>query len=212
MGCSQCIGLEQETQKWVKSDLAALRRGKKQRTTLLLIRALHDLGVGGQTLLDIGGGLGVIQLELLKGGAAAATSVEISSAYLDAARQEAARQGLSERITWQHGDFVALAEDVPAADIVTLDRVVCCYPDYKELIGKSVAKAGKLYALVFPRDLWVIRQGLKLMNWIFKAQKSLYVAYIHPVAEIDGIIRAGGFSAAYQHSTLGWHVRVYRRA
>lgn len=212
MGCSQCIGLEQETQKWVKSDLAALRRGKKQRTTLLLIRALLDLGVGGQTLLDIGGGLGVIQLELLKGGAAAATSVEISSAYLDAARQEAARRGLSERITWQHGDFVALAADVPAADIVTLDRVVCCYPDYKELIGKSVVKAGKLYALVFPRDLWVIRQGLKLMNWIFKAQKSLYVAYIHPVAEIDGIIRAGGFSAVYQHNTLGWHVRVYRRA
>lgn len=212
MGCSQCIGLEQETQKWVKSDLAALRRGKKQRTTVLLIQALLDLGVGGQTLLDIGGGLGVIQLELLKGGAAAATSVEISSAYLEAARQEAARQGLSERIAWEHGDFVALAEDVPAADIVTLDRVVCCYPDYKELIGKSVVKAGKVYALVFPRDLWVIRQGLKLMNWIFKAQKSLYVAYIHPVAEIDRIIRASGFSAAYQHSTLGWHVRVYRRA
>ena len=212
MGCSQCVGLEQETQKWVKSDLAALRRGKKQRTTVLLIQALLDLGVGEQTLLDIGGGLGVIQLELLKGGAAAATSVEISSAYLEAARQEAASQGLSERITWQHGDFVALAEDVPAVDIVTLDRVVCCYPDYKELIGKSVVKAGKVYALVFPRDLWVIRQGLRLMNWIFKAQKSLYVAYIHPVAEIDRIIRASGFSAAYQHSTLGWHVRVYRRA
>lgn len=212
MGCSQCVGLEQETQKWVKSDLAALRRGKKQRTTVLLIQALLDLGVGGQTLLDIGGGLGVIQLELLKGGAAAATSVEISSAYLEAARQEAARQGLSERIAWEHGDFVALAEDVPVADIVTLDRVVCCYPDYQELIGKSVVKAGKVYALVFPRDLWVIRQGLKLMNWIFKAQKSLYVAYIHPVAEIDRIIRASGFSTAYQHSTLGWHVRVYRRA
>ncbi len=211
MGCSQCIGLEHETQKWVKSDLAALRRGKKQRTTALLIQALLDLGVGGNTLLDIGGGLGVIQLDLLKGGAASATSVEISSAYLEAARQETARQGLSERIGWLHGDFVALAENVPSADIVTLDRVVCCYPDYKELIGKSVGKAGKVYALVFPRDWWVIRQGLKLMNWIFKAQKSLYVAYIHPVAEIDRIIRASGFSPAYQHNTLAWHVRVYRR-
>ncbi|HBA91629.1 MAG TPA: hypothetical protein DCZ08_07700, partial [Anaerolineaceae bacterium] len=176
MGCSQCVGLEQETQKWVKSDLAQYRRGKKGRTTTLLIQALLDLGVGGQTLLDIGGGLGVIQLELLKGGAATATSVEISSAYLEAARQEAARQDLGERIGWLHGDFVALAEDVPSADIVTLDRVVCCYPDYQELIGKSVVKAGKVYALVFPKDLWVIRQGLKLMNWIFKAQKSLYVA------------------------------------
>ena len=211
MGCSQCVGLEQETQKWVKSDLAQYRRGKKGRTTSMLIQALLDLGVGGQTLLDIGGGLGVIQLELLKGGTATATSVEISSAYLEAARQEAAREGLDERIAWLHGDFVALADDVPTADIVTLDRVVCCYPDYKELIGKSVGKAGKVYALVFPKDLWVIRQGLKLMNWIFKAQKSLYVAYLHPVAEIDRIIRASGFTPAYQHSTLGWHVWVYRR-
>ncbi|MHB0988891.1 MAG: class I SAM-dependent methyltransferase [Bellilinea sp.] len=195
----------------MKSDLAQYRRGKKGRTTALLIQALLDLGVGGQTLLDIGGGLGVIQLELLKGGAATATSVEISHAYLEAARQEAARQGLSERIAWLHGDFVALADDVPTADLITLDKVVCCYPDYKELIGKSVVKAGKVYALVFPKDWWVIRQGLKLMNWIFKAQKSLYVAYLHPVAEIDRIIRANGFTPAYQHSTLGWHVWVYRR-
>lgn len=212
MGCSQCIGLEQETKKWVKSDLAAMQRGKKPRTTTLLIRALLDLGVGGQTLLDIGGGLGVIQLELLKGGAAAATSVEISNAYLEAARQEADRRGLSERIAWLHGDFVALAEDVPAADIVTLNRVVCCYPDYQALVEKSTAKAGKVYALVFPKDWWIIRKGLNLMNWVFKAQKSLYVAYIHPVAEIDRIIHASGFVPAYQRSTLGWHVWVYRRA
>ncbi len=211
MGCSQCVGLEHETQKWAQQDLAQYRRGKQGRTTRLLIQALLDLGVGGQTLLDIGGGIGAIQLELLQGGAAAATSVEISTAYLDAAQQEAARKRLTDRITWLHGDFVALAEDVPAADIVTLDRVVCCYPDYEALIQKSTAKAGKFYALVFPKDWWIIRQALQLMNWIFKAQKSLYVAYVHPVAEIDRLIRTSGFVPAYQRSTLGWHVWVYRR-
>ena len=211
MGCSQCVGLEQETQKWVEEDLKAYRRGKQSVTTTMLIRELLRRGVGGSSLLDIGGGIGEIPLELLAGGATTATSVEISTAYLNAARQESARKGLAERITYLHGDFVSLADEVPAADIVTLNKVVCCYPDFEALVTKSASRARRYYGLVFPKDWWVIRQVLKLVNWFSKAQKSLYVAYIHPVEEIDRLIRVEGFKPVYQKSTLGWLVRVYER-
>lgn len=211
MGCSQCVGLEVETQKWAQSDLAQYRRGKQNGTTKMLIRSLIESGVGEQTLLDIGGGIGEIPLELLAEGAASATSVEISTAYINTAQQEAARKGLTERITWLHGDFVALADQIPEADIVTLNRAVCCYPDYQALVEQSVGKAGKIYALVLPRDGWIIRLGLKIMNWFFKAQKSLYAAYVHPVDEIDRMIQSRGFKPQYRQSTLGWHVWVYAR-
>ena len=211
MGCSQCVGLEQETQKWVEEDLKAYHRGKQSPTTTMLIRELLRRGVGGSSLLDIGGGIGEIPLELLAGGATTATSVEISTAYLNAARQESARKGLAERITYLHGDFVSLADEVPAADIVTLNKVVCCYPDFEALVTKSASRARRYYGLVFPKDWWVIRVGMKVMNWFFKAQKSLYVAYIHPVAEIDRLIRGEGFQPIYQKSTLGWLVWVYER-
>jgi len=211
MGCSQCVGLEQETQKWVEEDLKAYRRGKQSATTTLLIQELLRRGVRGLSLLDIGGGIGEIPLELLAKGAEKAVSVEISTAYLDAARREAARKGLNDRITFIHGDFVDAADQVPVADIVTLNKVVCCYPDFEALVTKSAARARKYYALVFPKDWWVIRQVLKLVNWFSKAQKSLYVAYVHPVQEVDRLIQAGGFKRAYQASTLGWHVWVYER-
>lgn len=211
MTCSQCVGLEQETQKWVEEDLKSYHRGKQSPTTTMLIRELLQLGVEGSSLLDIGGGIGEIQLELLAGGAASATSVEISTAYLDAARQESTRIGLGERITYVHGDFVSLADEVPAAEIVTLNKVVCCYPDYEALVSKSAARARKYYALVFPRDWWIIRAGLKVMNGFFKLQKSLYVAYVHPVAEVDRVIRASGLVPLVQRSTLAWHVWVFER-
>ncbi|MHB8194183.1 MAG: class I SAM-dependent methyltransferase [Bellilinea sp.] len=205
------MGLEVETQKWAQSDLAQYRRGKQNRTTKMLIRSLIDSGVGEQTLLDIGGGIGEIPLELLAAGAASATSVEISTAYINTARREAARKGLAERISWLHGDFVTLADQVPDADIVALNRTVCCYPDYQALVGQSVSKAGRIYALVIPRDWWINRLALKIMNWFYKAQKSLYVAYVHPVDEIDRMIQSRGFKPQYRQSTLGWHVWVYAR-
>ena len=105
--------------------------------TRTLIEALKAEGVEGATLLDIGGGIGVIQHELLAAGAASAISVDASSAYLDAAREESDRRGLRGRVTYRHGDFVELAESVPPADIVTLERVLNVYPDWVRLAGVS---------------------------------------------------------------------------
>src|SRR3972149_11625067 len=82
LDCSSCDGLERETVSWAKDDLANYRAGKLAKTTPMLIRALLDMGVGGRTLLDIGGGGGGVQLALLRAGASRATSVEASSAYL----------------------------------------------------------------------------------------------------------------------------------
>lgn len=211
MSCSQCVGLEQETRKWAEDDIKAYRRGKQSPSTTLLIQALLRLGVGERTLLDIGGGIGEIQLELLEGGALSATSVDISTAYTNAAREEAARKGLGDRVTYRRGDFIDLSEEVPLADIVTLNKVVCCYPDYQKLVGLSLDHAKKYYALVMPVDWWIIKQAIRLMNWGLKLQKSLYVAYIHPVKDVDHLIRTGGFMPVYQRSSLGWLVRVYER-
>ena len=99
------------------------------------------------TLLDVGGGVGAIQHELLAAGAAHVTSVDASASYLEAAREEASRRGVEDRITYQHGDFVQLAESVPPADIVTLDRVLNVYPDWERLAGLAAAHAQRLLGL-----------------------------------------------------------------
>lgn len=208
----QCQGLEQETKRWALEDLALYRKGKPVKTTTMLTRTLGEMGVQGATLLDIGGGIGLIPLEMLRQGAASATSVEASSAYLQVAREEAARAELDRRITYIHGDFVSLAARIPDADVVTLDRVLCCYDDVDALVSLSAAKARKLYGLVYPRADWWVRLGLLIENFGYRLRGSLFRAFVHSPERVDRLAREAGLKRAHSQATLGWQVVIYQRS
>jgi magnesium-protoporphyrin O-methyltransferase len=207
----QCQGLERETKKWALEDLALYRKGKPVNTTPMLIRALADAGVSGLTLLDIGGGIGAVQLQLLGQGVSTATSVEASSAYIEVAREEAARADLDRRISYLHGDFVTLAKEVPDADIVTLDRVICCYDDVEALVSLSAAKARKLYGLVYPRATWWAKMALFFENWVYRLRGSAFRAFVHPTEVIDRLVRKSGLKEVHRQETFAWQVVVYQR-
>ena len=119
-----------------RRELIAYRRSGPTGSTRRLIEAIRDAGVDGATLLDIGGGVGVVGFELVASGAERLTQVDASRAYAAVARREAARRGLDDRATYRHGDFVALADEIEPADVVTLDRVVCCYGDWAALVDQ----------------------------------------------------------------------------
>jgi hypothetical protein len=209
--CCQCEGVELETRKWAIEDLEAYRAGKLDKTTRMLITALILLGAKGRDLLDIGGGVGAIQMRLLAAGATSATSVDASTAYLNVAREEATRAGLAERISYHHGDFVALAGQIPEADIVTLDRVVCCYHDAVALVSLSSSKARRYYGLVYPRDRWVVRAALYFENLSCRLRKSPFRAFVHRTSLVDGLIRTSGLVEVYRQDTFAWQVLVYER-
>ena len=211
MDSCQCQGLERETKKWALEDLSLYRRGKPAKTTQLLINALVSQGVEAFSLLDIGGGIGAIQIELLRSGAIAATSVEASSAYIQVAREEAARAGLEHRITYVHGDFVSLAASLPEADIVTLDRVICCYDDVQALVSLSASKARKLYGVVYPRSACWVRLPLYIENMGYRLRGSPFRAFVHSSQLIEKLIRNAGLSLVYQQNTFVWQVAVYQR-
>ena len=211
MDSCQCQGLERETKKWVLEDLALHRKGRPAKTTRLLVSALISEGIERLSLLDIGGGIGVVQIELLRSGAIAATSVEASSAYLQVARKEAARASLERRVTHVHGDFVSLAASIPDADIVTLDRVICCYDDVKALVSLSAAKARTLYGAVYPRSSWWTRVPLFFENLGYRLRRSPFRAFVHPSQVVDQLIRDAGLRLVFQQNTFAWQVVVYKR-
>ena len=207
----QCEGLELETKRWALQDLALYRQGKPAKTTQMLVRALVDLGVGGLTVLDIGGGIGTVQLELLRAGATRSTSVEASAAYVALAQQLAAEASLNHRITCIHGDFVRLAGQIHDADVVTLDRVVCCYDDVAALVSLSAAKARKLYALVYPRSEWWVKFALFFENLGYRLQRSPFRAFVHPTELVDRLVQTAGLQMISQESTFSWQVVIYQR-
>lgn len=182
-----------------------------EKTTRQLIAAVSRNGIEGMTLLDIGGGVGGIQHTLLEDGVVNATSVDASSAYVKAAREEASRRDLEDRITFLHGDFVDLAEEVPQADIVTLDRVVCCYDNLKALVKLSAMKARKRYGLVFPRDLWLFRMLLPVVNFFITLSGSPFRIFIHSTEQVEKILKEQGLVKQYHQIAGFWQIIVYNR-
>jgi 2-polyprenyl-3-methyl-5-hydroxy-6-metoxy-1,4-benzoquinol methylase len=212
MDCPHCQGADKTFgSSMAERDLRGYRRHGPGKTTRLLIEALEAAGVADMTLLDIGGGIGAIQHELLKGGASSAIAVDASTAYLRAARQEAERQGHADRVIYHYGDFVALAPQLPKADIVTLEKVICCYPDMNALVSLSSARADKLYGVVFPRDTWWMRIGGQVINLFLRLQRSAFRFFVHPTEAVEAVLRANGLQRRYYHQTLAWQIIVYGR-
>jgi 2-polyprenyl-3-methyl-5-hydroxy-6-metoxy-1,4-benzoquinol methylase len=181
-------------------------------STKALIDALVAEGVEGATVLDIGGGIGAVQHELLAAGAAQVTSVDASASYLEAAREEARRRGVEDRVTYRHGDFVELAESVPTADIVTLDRVLNVYPEWKRLVELSSVRAERLYGLVYPRNTAMVKFVILMMNLILRLKRKPVRAAIRPADEIERIARENGLvHHASQNVGPARQVAVYRR-
>ncbi len=212
MPCSQCLGIEKQfDQAWAAGDLRRYRKRGPMRTTRLLVDALKAEGVEGQTLLDIGGGIGALQNELLKGGMQSATGVEASTAYLAVAVEEAERQGHADRVRHHHGDFVALASEIEPAGVVTLDRVICCYPDMEALVGRSAERAQRLYGVVYPRRAWWARIVFKGINFINRLRRNPFRIFLHPPEAVDALIRAHGLAQRFYRKTILWQVVVYGR-
>lgn len=192
------------------ADLRRYRKKGPNPWTRTLIEALTAEGVRGSTLLDIGGGIGTIQHELLDAGATRAVGVEASAPYLEVARAESRRRGHSDRTEHRHGDFVELAPSIPPADIVTLDRVVNVYPDWEPLLTLSAERAQRLYGLVIPRNTLQVRLAVSAINRIFRAPVR---ATVRPLVELERILDAQGLSPQFSR-TVGpvWQVAVYRRS
>lgn len=219
MPCSQCDGIERMfDRKKAQSQLKKFRRKGPDRTTRMLLDqvcvALQDHRAEppqARLLLDIGAGVGALHHHLLDHGIQRAVHVDASSSYLAAAREEAERLGHSARVDFKRGDFTVVADELGPADVVTLDRVICCYHDMPGLVSRSVAKARRLYGAVYPRDAWWTRLSFRLGNALLRVKRSPFRIYLHRPADIDTLLDAAGLRRRSLERTLMWEVAVYER-
>ncbi|MCI0577669.1 MAG: class I SAM-dependent methyltransferase [Chloroflexi bacterium] len=211
MNCCQCQGIESLFDRQTAAkELKAYRRQGPPKETRILLEALQAAGVEGHSLLDIGGGIGAIQHELAAV-AEAITNVDASTAYLNAAREEARQRGYADRASYHHGNFVDLAPNLEPADVVTLDRVVCCYHDAESLVSLSAALAGRLYGLIYPRDTWWMKLFGRVFNAMFRLRRHPFRLFIHPTAAVDTLIRRQGLEPQFYRRSGVWQVAVYQR-
>ena len=194
-----------------EDDLREYRRDGPTGLTRALIEALSAGGIEGKSVLEIGGGVGTVHHELLRAGADAAVDVDASRAYISAAREESERQGHADRVEYRVGDFVALAGVIEPADVVALDRVICCYADMSSLVARSAALAKGRYGLVYPRYSVLGRIAIAVLNVGFRLSRSPFRSYLHRTAEVDAILADHGLVRRLHRTTLIWQLAVYER-
>jgi magnesium-protoporphyrin O-methyltransferase len=212
VSCSGCESYQiQFGDRHAAKDLKRYHRNGPRKTTRLLIDALKQEGIEAASLLDVGAGIGIVHHELLAAGARQALHVDAAAANISAAEKEAARRGHAGLVRFLCGDFVSLATEIPAADVVTLDRVICCYPDMEQLVATSAARARRLYGAVFPRERWVVRAMVALGNLVRRVTGNSFRSYVHPVASIDAAVEKQGLRARTVRETFAWRVTVYSR-
>ncbi len=213
-GCACAVGNE-FGERTAKREARRYREKGPEATTRWLIEGLRggpDGDVAGLSVLDIGAGVGAVHLALLEAGAAGAIDVDGSPAFIAAAKKEALRVGVAHKVRHTAGDFVELAGGIEPADLVALDRVVCCYPDMAALVGLSAARASRRYGLVYPRDAWWMRWAGAALNAVMRLIRQRTRVFIHRTADVEALVEAAGLTRRFFRQGLYWQVAVFERA
>jgi magnesium-protoporphyrin O-methyltransferase len=211
MGCCSPGGYDQVFgEKAARKDLRRYRRRGLKSDARRGLAFARSRGVHGASVLEAGGGIGAIQVELLRAGASRAVNVELSRGYEQAAAELLTETGLAERVERRIGDFVE--EEAQPADVVVMNRVVCCYPDPKRLVGTAARRAKRLLVLTFPSDDPVARAVAWAGNVLLRLSRSDFRAYAHAHRTIHRAAEEEGLRLVHESRGLVWHTAGYERA
>ena len=212
MPCN-CCEMENNTfgEDEAKANLKDYRKRGPANQTKLILEAVRSLGLRDASLLDVGGGIGTIHHELLKDVASEATHVDASSAYLKIATEEAKRLGHEAQVKFIHADFTDVAENLRQVDVVTLDRVVCCYPNFRELLKAASSKSRRAIALTYPRETWWMKMAFAVMNFFQKVMRDPFRVFVHPVAEMESLLNGEGLRKTSTRRLFVWEMSLYQR-
>jgi len=197
--------------KRARAELRTYHRNGPGPTTRRLLNGLRAVGANHGAVLDIGAGVGVLTLELLKAGMERALCVDLSPASLAVGREEAQRQGFAGRVAYREADFVAVAPEVTPADVVTLDRVVCCYPAYAPLLAAAAQHARRFLAVSYPRSRWLVRTLLRAENLLRQVRGDSFRAFVHSPQAMSLLLQQNGLRRVHRESTMAWYADIYAR-
>jgi 2-polyprenyl-3-methyl-5-hydroxy-6-metoxy-1,4-benzoquinol methylase len=169
-------------------------------------------GLEGVTVLEIGGGVGEIQVELLKAGAAHTTNLELSPEYDGEARKLAEEAGVASRIERRLHDIALEPELVEPADVVILHRVVCCYPDYERLLGAAADHARRLLVFSYPRRNVLSRAFMTVANAAQALMRNDFRSFTHPPGAMLAVLDGRGLRRTYEHHGLVWQIAGLEQA
>jgi 2-polyprenyl-3-methyl-5-hydroxy-6-metoxy-1,4-benzoquinol methylase len=210
--CCNALGCDEFFTSRMASRAAERYRQKGvDKTAQRMVTFLEERGIEGATVLEIGGGVGEVQIELLKRGAARTTNLELSPGYDEEAVQLMREAGVGGRVERILHDIAVDPEGVEGADVVVLHRVVCCYPDHERLLSAAADHARRVLVFSYPPRNVLSRLLLGAQNLMFRLRRKEFRTFAHPPARMLGVVEERGLRLAYTHRPVIWQIAGFER-
>lgn len=197
--------------KAVERDARRYRKKGLTGSTQWLFHALNSDGVSGASVLEVGGGIGDVQIELLTAGASHATNVEIIDSYEATAHTLISEHNLDARVERHIGDFAQNPDQTAPADIVIMHRVICCYPDSDALITAACNHAHDRVAITVPRESLWVKLGFTIMNAWLRLRRIAFRGYVHPLERMVELAGSHGYHTTHQQRGRLWESLILNR-
>jgi hypothetical protein len=195
-----------------RAETRRYRRRGLDRTSRRVVELLKDQGVAGRTLLEVGGGIGAIEIELLRAGVSRAVCVELTPTYEKAASTLLQESGLAGRVERRVMDFAESGAEVAAADIVVLNRVICCYPDMPRLAAAAADHTERTLLISFPNGRLWTRAAVATANFGLRIIRRRFRIFAHPPPRILATMEQHGLRTRLNRRGVFWQVASLERA
>jgi magnesium-protoporphyrin O-methyltransferase len=187
------------------------RRGLDMRARKLLRGLERRVQLKGRTTLEIGIGTGGFTIEMLERGAASAVGIDAVAGQLEQAHHLANERGLAERLQLKQADVTEIGDRLPAADVVVLDRVVCCYPDMHALLGTAAAHTRAALAMSYPRYAWYTRLWVVTANAGLRLMRRSFRLHLHSPAAMQRLLQDNGLTPQVIGHRVVWELLIATR-
>jgi 2-polyprenyl-3-methyl-5-hydroxy-6-metoxy-1,4-benzoquinol methylase len=199
------------SEKRAHAEARRYRRHGLDRTSRRIAELLKERGIVGRTLLEVGGGVGAIQIELLRAGISRAVNIELTPTYEEAAQALLREAGLEDRVERRVMDFAEATGEVEAADIVVMNRVICCYPDMPKLAGSAADHTREVLVVSFPKERWWTRAVISLGDLALRVARQQFQVFLHPPDKIIATAERHGLKSVSNQTSFFWEVAsLYR--
>jgi len=199
------------SEKRAHAEARRYRRRGLDRTSRRIAELLKHQGIVGRTLLEVGGGIGAIQIELLRAGITRAVNIELTPTYEEAAQGLLREAGLEDRVERRVMDFADATSEVEAADVVIMNRVICCYPDMPKLAGAAAEHTREVLVVSFPKERWWTRAVISLADLALRIARQQFQVFLHPPDKIVATAERHGLKTVSNKTSFFWEVASLRR-